>query len=149
MEEIPCLEGCIFSLGGCSFSRDGILGYQFDKRLESFVPCSSQSLLLADFYRKPYSSFILQQHMKTILTLLLKIRTIKSKKHKNSSLFMNSFSKNVKTEKNPSLRRLEFMAHKPRLKMPFKNSISGTSVAEEEDSHFLERKQYHLVEAEI
>ncbi len=30
-------------------SRDGILGHQFDKRLESFAPCYSQSLLLADF----------------------------------------------------------------------------------------------------
>jgi hypothetical protein len=28
--------------------RDGILGHQFDKRLESFAPCYSQSLLLAD-----------------------------------------------------------------------------------------------------
>ncbi len=31
-------------------TRDGIPGYQFDKRLESFAPCYSQSLLhvLAD-----------------------------------------------------------------------------------------------------
>ncbi len=28
---------------------DGILGHQFEKRLESFAPCYSQSLLLADF----------------------------------------------------------------------------------------------------
>jgi hypothetical protein len=30
-------------------ARDGILGQQFDKRLRSFAPCYSQSLLLADF----------------------------------------------------------------------------------------------------
>ncbi len=28
---------------------DGILEHLFNKRLESFAPCSSQSLLLADF----------------------------------------------------------------------------------------------------
>jgi hypothetical protein len=28
---------------------DGILGHQFNKRLESFAPCSSKSLLLTDF----------------------------------------------------------------------------------------------------
>jgi hypothetical protein len=33
---------------GC-LSWDGILGHQFNKRLESFAPCYSQSLLLADF----------------------------------------------------------------------------------------------------
>jgi hypothetical protein len=31
------------------YPRDGILGPQFNKRLESFAPCYSQSLLLADF----------------------------------------------------------------------------------------------------
>jgi hypothetical protein len=30
-------------------ARDGILGHQFNKRLESFASCYSQSLLLADF----------------------------------------------------------------------------------------------------
>jgi hypothetical protein len=29
--------------------RDGILGHQFNKTLESFAPCYSQSLLLADY----------------------------------------------------------------------------------------------------
>jgi hypothetical protein len=28
---------------------DGILGHEFDKRLESFAQCFSQSLLLTDF----------------------------------------------------------------------------------------------------
>jgi hypothetical protein len=30
-------------------ARDGILGHPFNKRPESFAPCSSQSLLLAEF----------------------------------------------------------------------------------------------------
>jgi hypothetical protein len=29
--------------------RNGILGHQFEKGLESFAPCYSQSLLLVDF----------------------------------------------------------------------------------------------------
>jgi hypothetical protein len=60
-------------------ARDGILGHQFHKRLESFAPCFSQLLLLADFKEnQPYSS------------LILKILTKKSVKQENSSLFMNS-----------------------------------------------------------
>jgi hypothetical protein len=43
-----------------SATRDGILGHQFNKRLESFAPCYSQSLLLADFKRKPYSPLVLK-----------------------------------------------------------------------------------------
>jgi hypothetical protein len=47
----------------------GILGYEIDKRLESFAPYYSQSLLLVvDFREKPYSSMV------------LKIRTKKSEK---------------------------------------------------------------------
>jgi hypothetical protein len=34
---------------GLRVYRDGILGHQFDRRLESFVPCYSNSLLLAVF----------------------------------------------------------------------------------------------------
>ncbi len=48
-------------------SRDGVLGHRFNKRLESFASCYSQSLLLADL-KKPYSST----------------------KQENSSLFKNS-----------------------------------------------------------
>jgi hypothetical protein len=41
--------------------QDGILGHQFNKRLESFTPCYSQSLLLADFKENNrYSSLILK-----------------------------------------------------------------------------------------
>ncbi len=32
-----------------SHFRNGILGHKFNKRIESFAPCYSQSLLLADF----------------------------------------------------------------------------------------------------
>jgi hypothetical protein len=41
--------------------RVGILGHQFNKRLESFAPYPSQSLLfLVRFERKPYSSLVLK-----------------------------------------------------------------------------------------
>jgi hypothetical protein len=36
---------------GLAESRDGILGHQFNKRLGSFAPCSSHSLLLGDFIK--------------------------------------------------------------------------------------------------
>jgi hypothetical protein len=49
IKEMTCFEEWIFSLEGCGFSRDGIRGYQFDKRLEFFAPCYAQSLLLAEF----------------------------------------------------------------------------------------------------
>jgi hypothetical protein len=39
-------------------ARDGIIGHQFNKRLESFASCYSQSLLLADFKEtKLFSGF--------------------------------------------------------------------------------------------
>jgi hypothetical protein len=59
-------------------TRDEILGHKFNKRLESFAPCHLQSLLLADFKRKPFSS------------LVLKLLTKKSGKQENFRLFMNS-----------------------------------------------------------
>jgi hypothetical protein len=58
-------------------SRDGILGLEYDKQLDYFAPCYSQYLVLADFYRKPYS------------TLVLKLHTKNSAKQENSSSFMN------------------------------------------------------------
>jgi hypothetical protein len=58
-------------------SREGILGFQINKRLESFAPRYSQSLLLV-LLRKPNSY------------LVLKILTKKSSKHENSSLLINS-----------------------------------------------------------
>ncbi len=41
-----------------------------------------------------------------------------------------------KNRKKLESEKTQIYAQIPRLKMPFKNSISGTSVAEEEDSHF-------------
>jgi hypothetical protein len=51
---------------------------------------------------------------------------------------MKNIVKNGKTrvekpDKNASLRRLEFMPRKPRLKVPFKNSISGLFAGEMAD----------------
>jgi hypothetical protein len=34
---------------GLAESSDGILGYQFNKRLESFAPCSMLPLLLGEY----------------------------------------------------------------------------------------------------
>ena len=46
-----------------TFSKgDGILGHQFNKRLESFAPCYSQSLLLADFKENHTFSGIKNPH---------------------------------------------------------------------------------------
>ncbi len=38
-------------------AEDEIRGHQFNKRFESFAPWSSQSLILADFIKKPCSGF--------------------------------------------------------------------------------------------
>jgi hypothetical protein len=65
------IHGILFT----SFFLDEIHGHQFDKR-QSFAPCYSQSLRLADFT---------ENH-----TLVSKIHTKKSTKQKNSSLFMKS-----------------------------------------------------------
>ncbi len=83
-----------------TLTRDGILGHQFYKRLESFAPCSSKSLLLADFK---------ENH-----TLLLFLQSLqKTAKLENSSPFMISFVEQKNESRKPdkilSLRRLEFM----------------------------------------
>jgi hypothetical protein len=54
-----------------------IFGYQFNKRLESFAPCYSQSLQLADF-------------KETILFSGFKNPYKKIRETRNSHLFMNS-----------------------------------------------------------
>jgi hypothetical protein len=74
-EKVP---GYCLSLRQKKMSRVGILGHQFDKRLKSFAPCYSQSLLLAYFKETQNSSVV------------LKILTKKSAKQENSSLFRNS-----------------------------------------------------------
>ncbi len=63
---------------------NGILGHQFNKRLESFAPCYSQSLLQADFEEK------------LTLLWLKKIPYKKFAKQKNSSLFMIAFCRTEK-----------------------------------------------------
>jgi hypothetical protein len=45
-----------------SYSRDGILRHQFDKKHEYFALCYSQSLLLTDFKENP--TFVLNIHIK-------------------------------------------------------------------------------------
>jgi hypothetical protein len=51
---------------------DGILGHQFNKRLESFVPCSSQSHLLANFKEKHvHEEHFLERENKAGLRILL------------------------------------------------------------------------------
>jgi hypothetical protein len=58
-------------------TRDGMLGHQFVKRLESFAPSFSVSST-GRFYRKPY------------YTLVLKNKYQKICEQEKSSLFMNS-----------------------------------------------------------
>ena len=68
------------------YTRDGIVGHQFNKILESFAPCYLQIFIVPStggFERKPYSSMV------------LKIRT-KFAKQENSSLFMISILWNIK-----------------------------------------------------
>jgi hypothetical protein len=50
--EVEKVENIIFTFAHmfASEPRDGILGHQFIKRLESFAACYSQFLLLADFF---------------------------------------------------------------------------------------------------
>ncbi len=36
-------------------SKDGILGHKFNKRLETFAPCYSQSPSTGGFLKRPYS----------------------------------------------------------------------------------------------
>ncbi len=64
--------------------RDGILRHQFNKRLESYALCSSQSLFYWRILNKPYSSLVLKMLIK------------KSAQNENSSQFMNSILWNGK-----------------------------------------------------
>ncbi len=53
--EVEKVENIIFTFTHmfASEPRDGILGHQFNKRLESFAPCYSQFLLLAKSVKSP------------------------------------------------------------------------------------------------
>ncbi len=52
--EVEKVENIIFTFTHMFASEptDGILGHQFNIRLESLAPCCSQSLLLADILKK-------------------------------------------------------------------------------------------------
>jgi hypothetical protein len=64
--------------------RDGILGHQFDKRIESFATRSSQSLLLPGFKENQENHSGFNNYIHTVNTC-----TKKPAKQENSSLFMN------------------------------------------------------------
>jgi hypothetical protein len=74
---------CLYALRPFPFfaPRDGILGHQFNKRLDNFAPLPSTG----GFQRKPYS---------TLSTLVL--ITKKSAKQENWNLFMNGILWNGK-----------------------------------------------------
>jgi hypothetical protein len=59
-------------------ARDRILGHQFNKRLESFAPCYSQSFILADFKENQLYSGLINPSKK-------------SAKQENSSIFIIAF----------------------------------------------------------
>ncbi len=75
------------------------LDNQFDKRLESFSPCYSQSLLPTDFYRNPHSTLVFKYIQKTW-----------NKKPRDYSWkhFVGQKNENRKPDTNSSLRRLEW-----------------------------------------
>jgi hypothetical protein len=80
--------------------RDGILGHQFHKRLESFALCYSQSFLLADFKENQTLLWFTQYLQKNSRK---KIESI-HEKH-----FVEEKHEGRKPNKNSSRRRLEFM----------------------------------------
>jgi hypothetical protein len=69
------------------------------------------------FERKPYSSLVLKS--------LQKISETRKLEFIHEYHFVERENEVRKPDKNSSFRRLEFMTQKPRLKIPFKNSISG------------------------
>jgi hypothetical protein len=85
---------------GQSF-RAGILGHQSNKRLESFAPCHSQSLLLADLKETVLFSGFQDPHTK--------IRETRKLGAIHEKHFVERKNKGRKTDKNSSPRRLEFM----------------------------------------
>ncbi len=91
IEEIPCFEEWLLPRWN---SRISI--WQ-----KTWVFCSMLFTVpfIGVFYRKPYPSLFYSRHMKTILTLLIKIRMKKSTKYKNSSLFMNMLFEERKKRK--------------------------------------------------
>jgi hypothetical protein len=60
----PCFQAVAGTDVGHPPYRDGILERQFEERLESFAPCYSQSLPLAEILRKPYPTLAFKKHTK-------------------------------------------------------------------------------------
>ncbi len=92
-----------YGLNFFKWFRDGIFGHQFDKRLETFAPCYTQSFYWWIFLRKPggtYSGF------KKCIQKNLRTRKIESFRGEH---FVESKDEGRKPDNNSSLRRLEFM----------------------------------------
>jgi hypothetical protein len=83
IEEIPCIKEWIFSLEGRGFSRDGILGYQFDKRLVLSTGGFLQKTMLFFYFTADIYENYTHSHFKNPYK--------KSTKHENTSLFMKTF----------------------------------------------------------
>jgi hypothetical protein len=91
----------IFTWACGPWSWGGILGYQFNKRFESFAPCYSQSLLLANFTETHTVSGFKKSLQKIIETRKLEPL--------HEQHFVERKNEGGNPNKNLSLRRLEFM----------------------------------------
>jgi hypothetical protein len=86
------------------------------KELESFAPCNSQSLILADF-KETHNFFGFQ-----ILTK--EIHETRKLESIHEQYIVEQKNEGKKPDKNSILRKLEFTPRNLDWKMPFKNSIS-------------------------
>jgi hypothetical protein len=93
-------------------TRDGILGLQFNKRLESFAPSFLHSLLLADF-KENHTLLLFYKYTQ-------KFRETRKLESIHEKHFVQRKNKGRKLESH----KTRVNAQNPRLKMPFKNSIS-------------------------
>ncbi len=85
------------------------------------------SLLFHAIHSLSTGGFIKENH--TLLCMVLKIHTKKSAKQENSSLFVNRIlqkgKERVENQTKLESEKSQSYAQKPRVKIPFKNSISG------------------------
>jgi hypothetical protein len=81
----------------------------FNKRLESFAPCYSQSLLLADLKKNPCKKIRETRKLRSFLWIS----------------FWRTENEGRKPDKNLRLRILKLIPGHLDYKMPFRNSISG------------------------
>ncbi len=97
------------------------IGHQFDKRLKSFVPCFSQSLLLADFTEKiilhsginsPYKKFRKKCKPESVFDNILENRKTRIEKRTKTRVWEDWSLRRLESEKNRVWRRLEFMPRK-------------------------------------